>query len=534
MLKKNKLIIYLLFIFLLTAAAVSAQTVGERISIEGTVESAGKNSLYVDGKILVANEYSIINTAGTNIYVGDYVMGFVYLNDDMQSYTIEMLNKIPEKSIGTPTPGPTMTATPAWHDLFTATPDPVRETEASTLRLLADEPETGDVLWDPGLFGSVTPTPTIVPTSTPSSVAFEGTITGANGRILYIDEVEYVADNSTSFKDPNKAPKEGDYVRGRAAPYPGALLITYLEIVPAYEHPDAESRTVYGLYQSQDTTMINVSAPNEEISALFYSNTKMSKTFYTKNTLVGMELVGEYVKSVMDYPLVQSGSQLEPLNGEIDKIVKFSDNEIYIISNNLAYLVNMETRYIPDQSGFVEGSPFVGLMLNGRISLLCFTDNNRVKTLKGQVSHVSAEEGLVVFNIGGIEYNITKDTILVGENLIRHSEVYGYADSQNNVFYLSVKTPWYSSLKDWNWTVIIPAAIAVIFLLFYLLLHRTKTQGFIQEVNGPIITLTDANGNNKRHFKCSDEIARFAPSLVTMKVELTVYHGKVIHIRYDF
>ena len=54
------------------------------------------------------------------------------------------------------------------------------------------------------------------------------------------------------------------------------------------------------------------------------------------------------------------------------------------------------------------------------------------------------------------------------------------------------------------------------------------------EVNGNIITLTDARGDNKRHFRCSDEISRYVSSLITMKVELTIYHGKVIHIRYDF
>ena len=54
------------------------------------------------------------------------------------------------------------------------------------------------------------------------------------------------------------------------------------------------------------------------------------------------------------------------------------------------------------------------------------------------------------------------------------------------------------------------------------------------KVNGNILTLTDARGEHKRHFRCSDEIAGYVSSLVTMKVELTVYHGKVIHIRYDF
>ena len=99
---------------------------------------------------------------------------------------------------------------------------------------------------------------------------------------------------------------------------------------------------------------------------------------------------------------------------------------------------------------------------------------------------------------------------------------------------MSFKTPWYSQFKDWNWTVIIPASVAFLSLVFFLLLHRTKTEGFLQDVNGNIITLTDARGENKRHFRCSDEISRYVSSLITMKVELTIYHGKVIHIRYDF
>lgn len=537
--RKQKTVFILLILIISIVNSAMAQKVGESISIEGIVESAGKNSLYVSGKILVANEYSSINTAGTNIFVGDYVMGFVHLNEDMQSYTIEMLNKIPEKSIGTPTPLPTMTATAVWHDLFTPTPDPkeyLKKTEESTLRLLVDEEENKEettTLWDPALFGTVEPTATIVPTSTPSSVSFEGTVSKAEDRKIVIDDVEYLIDNSSSFKDPNKKPEKGDYVRGRAAPYPGTLLIRYLEIVPAYDRPDAQTKTVYGQYQSQDTQTINVNTPDGEISGLFYPNTKMSKTFYTKNTLVGMSMIGEYVKEVMDYPLVQTGSSLEPINGEISKIIRFGEDEIYIVSNNLSYLVNSETKFIPDKESFQEDSPFVGLILNGRVVLLCFTDNNRVKTIQGRVSFVGAQEGLVVFNIGGIEYTITKDTILLGDNMVKHSEVTGYSDSLNNVFYLNVNTPWYTSFKDWNWTIIIPAAVAVLALLFFLLLHRTKVTGYVQDLNGTIITITDEAGNNKRHYKCTDEIARYAGSLVTMKVELTVYHGKVIYIRYD-
>ncbi|MBQ6502290.1 MAG: hypothetical protein IJI57_00075, partial [Flexilinea sp.] len=86
MLNRKTLIIFIVSVLILAFAAhVSASGVGETISIEGYVDSAGKNSLYVSGKILVANEYSSISTGGTNIFVGDYVMGFIYLNEDMQS-----------------------------------------------------------------------------------------------------------------------------------------------------------------------------------------------------------------------------------------------------------------------------------------------------------------------------------------------------------------------------------------------------------------------------------------------------------------
>ena len=101
--KKKTALFHLIvsFLMIISTVRVYASNVGETISVEGYVDSAGKNSLYVAGKILVANEYSSINAAGTNIYIGDYVMGFIYLNDDMQSYTIVSLTKIPEKSIGT-------------------------------------------------------------------------------------------------------------------------------------------------------------------------------------------------------------------------------------------------------------------------------------------------------------------------------------------------------------------------------------------------------------------------------------------------
>ncbi|MBQ6520224.1 MAG: hypothetical protein IJI14_16030 [Anaerolineaceae bacterium] len=521
-----------LFILLAVCSSVFSQNIGERVSIEGYVENAGKNSLYVDGKILVANEYSSINTSGTDgIYVGDFVMVFAFLNEDMKSYTIEMLTKKPELSLGTPTPLPTETPTPPWFDLFTPTPGE----ESSTLKLLADEPEDENTLWDPNLFGpTTTPTPTIVPTATPSSVTFEGTVTDASGHSIFIDDVEYIADNGTSFKDPDKAPVAGDYVRGRAAPYPGTLLLRYLEIVPAYERPDADVKKVYGLYQSQDTSTINVSLPEGDITGQFYSNTKMSKTFYTKNTLVSLDMLGEYVKSVMDYPLVQTGENLEPLNGEITKIVRFSDNEIYIISNNLAYFVNQDTRFIPSVEEFKDNTPFVGLIQNGRVRLLAFTENNRVKTVKGSVSSTNSDDGLLTITVGGLDYTVNRDTVSLGDNIEKHSDIIAYADSTNTIFYLNAHTPWYASMKDWNWTIIIPAVIGSMLLLFFLLLHRTRTEGFLQEVNGNIITLTDARGENKRRFKCTNEIAALAGSLITMKVEITVYHGKVIHIRYDF
>ena len=535
MITRKSLIIFIVStLILISVVQASASKVGETISIEGYVDSAGKNSLYVSGKILVANEYSSISTGGTNIFVGDYVMGFIYLNEDMQSYTIVSLTKIPERSIGTPTPLPQSTATPVWADLFLPSP-----TESSNeLHLLSDgqSDQKSDLLWDSDLFGTAEPAPATVPTATPSSLSFEGVVSDVSGNRIVINEIEYVIDNATGYKDRNSEINQGDYVRGRAAPYPGALIIRYIEVLSDYERSDLDIRTVWGLYQFQDSSKMIVSLPDGDIEALFFPGTKMSKTFYTKGTLVSIDMAGSYVKASADYPLVQSGDELTPINGIIDEIIRFSDNEIYFVSSNLAYYVNGDVKFIPDSKAFEKGSPFVGLMKNGRVTALYFTDNNRVKTINGPATSVRKNQAGngIDFYVGGVEYHITPDTVVLGNNLIRHSEITGYADSSNNVFYMTFRTPWYSQFKDWNWTVILPASVAVLSLIFFLLLHRTKTEGFLQEVNGSIITLTDARGENKRHFRCSDEISRYVSSLITMKVELTIYHGKVIHIRYDF
>ena len=95
-----------------------------------------------------------------------------------------------------------------------------------------------------------------------------------------------------------------------------------------------------------------VSLPDGDIEALFFPGTKMSKTFYTKGTLISMDLVGSYVKASADYPLVQSGDELTPINGIIDEIIRFSDNETYFVSSNLAYFVNSDVKYIPDSKAF--------------------------------------------------------------------------------------------------------------------------------------------------------------------------------------
>ncbi|MBQ6342594.1 MAG: hypothetical protein IJI41_05680 [Anaerolineaceae bacterium] len=535
MLNRKTLITFIVSVLILASAVQApASNVGETISIEGYVDSAGKNSLYVSEKILVANEYSSISTGGTNIFVGDYVMGFIYLNEDMQSYTIVSLTKIPEKSIGTPTPLPQNTPTPVWADLFMTTPTASRE----GLHLLSEGQDTqnSDILWDPELFGILEITQTAVPTATPSSLAFEGVVSDISGNRIVIEGTEYVFDNATGYKDKNSEINPGDYVRGRAAPYPGALIIRYIEVLPEYERSDLEIKTVWGLYQSQDTSKMIVSLPDGDIEALFFPGTKMSKTFYTKGTLISMDMAGTYVKASADYPLVQSGDELTPINGIIDEIIGFSDNETYFVSSNLAYFVNSDVKFIPDSNAFAKDAPFVGLMKNGRVTALYFTDNNRVKTINGPATSVRKNQAGsgIDFYVGGVEYHITPDTVVLGSNLVRHSEITGYADSSNNVFYMTFMTPWYSQFKDWKWTVILPASAAFLALVFFLLLHRTKTEGFLQEVNGNIITLTDARGENKRHFRCSDEISRYVSSLITMKVELTIYHGKVIHIRYDF
>ena len=533
---KKKCILFQLLALILSFFLISdaySDNVGETVSIEGYVDSAGKNSLYVGGKILVANEYSSINTGGTNIFIGDYVMGFIYLNDDLQSYTIVSLTKIPEKSIGTPTPLPLSTPTPIWADLFASTPSP----QDDGLRLLSDTgtgsaDENGREPFRSNPYEEIL----TAPTATPSSVSFEGTVSNVNGSRIVINGIEYITDNSTGYKNGRTEIDVDDYVMGRAAPYPGALIIRYIEVLEDYDRPDLEIRTVWGLYQSQDVTKMIVELPEGELEALFYPGTKMSKTFFTKGTLVSLEMAGNYVKSSSDYPLVQSGDSITPVNGIIDEVISFSENENYIVSSNLAYFVNSDARFIPDGTGLKKGTPFVGLMRNGRIITLYFTENNRVKTINGAASSVKkAQDGKGIdFIVGGVEYHITPETVVAGSNLVRHSEITGYADSANNVFYMSFRTPWYSQMKDWNWTVIIPAAVSAFALVFFLLLHKTKTEGYLQEVKGNIITLSDSRGDNKRHFKCTDETARYASSFITMKVELTIYHGKVIHIRYDF
>ena len=509
--KKKKLLFHLIasVLMLIISSGVYASNAGETVSIEGYVDSAGKNSLYVAGKILVANEYSSINTAGTNIFVGDYVMGFIYLNDDLQSYTILSLTKIPEKSLGTPTPLPPSTPTPLWADLFTSTPS----SQENGLHLLSEiQPENAsDAAGEQDFPGAMLPARTPVPSATPSSVSFEGIVSKVTGNRIIIDGTEYLADNSTGYKNNLSEIKADDYVRGRAAPYPGALIIRYIEVLPEYERPDLETRTVWGLYQAQDSSKMIVSLPKGDMEALFFPGTRMSKTFYTKGTLISMEMTGSYVKSSADYPLVQSGESITPVNGIINEIIKFSENEIYFVSSNLAYYVNGDVKFIPETKYFVKGAPFVGLMRSGRIMTLYFTENNRVKTINGPASLVKkSQDGKNIdFMVGGVEYHITPDTVVTGTNLVRHSEIAGYADSSNNVFYMTFRTPWYSQFKDWNWTVIIPASVSALALVFFLLLHKTKTKGYLLEVNDNIITLTDSRGENRRHFKCSDVIAGY-------------------------
>ena len=303
------------FLILISTVRVYASNVGETISVEGYVDSAGKNSLYVSGKILVANEFSSISTGGTNIFVGDYVMGFIYLNDDMQSYTIVSLTKIPEKSIGTPTPLPSSTPTPLWADLFTPTP----YSQDNGLHLLSDS----ETSWSQDFLGAVLPTQTPVPSATPSSISFEGVVSKISGNRIVIDGTEYLTDNATAYKNNQSEISADDYVRGRAAPYSGALIIRYIEVLPDYERPDLETKTVWGLYQGQDSSKMIVSLPEGDIEAHFFPGTKMSKTFYTKGTLISMEMSGDYVRSSADYPLVQSGETITPVNGIIDEIITF-------------------------------------------------------------------------------------------------------------------------------------------------------------------------------------------------------------------
>ena len=121
------------------------------------------------------------------------------------------------------------------------------------LHLLSDgqSEKRSDLLWDPELFGTEEPAQTAVPTATPSSLAFEGVVSEISGNKIVIDGTEYVIDNATGYKDKNSEINQGDYIRGRAAPYPGALIIRYIEVLSDYERSDLEIKTVWGLFSIQ-------------------------------------------------------------------------------------------------------------------------------------------------------------------------------------------------------------------------------------------------------------------------------------------
>ena len=554
MINKNKsVMLFMLCLLFVFVQSVYAQgQVGEPIAFEGYVENIGQNALFVDGKILVPDQYSAINTNGENIYIGDYVLGYIYLNPDGQSYTIVSLVKDAMRALGTPTPTPTSTATPVWADLFTPTPAPsgsASSSGGSGLNLvtlgdltgqnsdLSESEEELKALYGDNwiLFAQPTATPTIMPTSTPSTISFEGVVTDIQGIKIFVDDVEYVTDNSTNYKDNKKDIKIGDYVSGRAAPFATARVVLHIEVIPEFERPDAEKSTEYGLVAGQDKEKITITTKDGDKNFYFYSSTKMTKSFYTKGSMVGVSAINNYAASVTEYPMVVSNEELSPINGKISQIVKLGDNEVYFISSNETYFVRTDVVYKPNSDGFVENAPFVGLMKNGQVVMLVFTESNHIKTISGSVTSVDKSDPLKIrFMVGGVEYVLGNDAMFFGGNISRNTEVIGYADANNNVFYLSAKSAWYASLKDWNWSIIAPAAVIVIGLLLFLILHRTKVTGYLSEVNGNILTITDSKGENARHYTCVDEIARYAGSLITMKVEVVVYNGKVIHITYDF
>lgn len=515
----NKRFVYFvyaaIFLLLRCACAAAVSNAGEVIQIEGFVESAGLNTLRVAGKTLTANAYSSIDSGGTNIIAGDYVEASVYLNTDLETYTIIRIRKDPERSAGS--------AAPVWEgtgtDLRENIPDQTSE-RAEIAR--SDDPVP------------LNPEINAVP-SRSASAAFEGVVTAVRAGSIQVGGIEYSTDSATGYKNGRSVFEVGDYVRGRAEVYAGARLIRYIEGLEDYERPDLETAAAWGLCRSQDAGKIAVSTPSGDLEGLFYPGTKLSAPSYTRGTLVRMEMAGPYVKSVSDFRLVQSGSSLSPFSGTVDEIIRFSEDEIYFISSGLAYFMNGDVQYLPDRGGFEKGAAFAGLMKNGRVVLLFFTADNHVRAVNGTVAAVEPKlDGSGIdFEMGGSVYHILPESVVTGTNLVRHSVVNGYADGAGNVFYLSFATPWYARFKDWNWRVIAPAALSLIGLILFLLLHRTKTEGYLQEVNGDLLILTDGRGEHKRYFRCTEEIARYAPSLVTMKVELTVYRGSVIHIRYD-
>ena len=541
--QKTRFISIIFILFFVLSGVVSAQedveVPGVTVQVEGIIESVSNNAMYVNGKVLLANQYSAINTGGTNLYVGDYVMALIYLNEDYETYTIVSLSKDPARSIGTPTPILENTATPAWQDLFTPAPDESSTSEGGLTFVTLDQfgspdnDEDNETL-EEKFFSQPTATPTPVPTSTPSSISFSGVITKKEGVKIVVDDQEYITDNNTNYKDNNEDLKVGDYVNGRAAPFSGVTLIRFIEVVPDYDRPDAKKETIIGLVAGQDKSKLTLTVPEGDKNLYFYSGTKMSKSFYTKGAIVNAEVVNDYVMSVIEYPLITSGEGFTPMSGKIEAILELNENEIYFIADKKAYFIRPDAVYNPDKEGFVTGALFVGLLKNGQVDTIVFTRDNHVKTINGNVSSVDKSDPMnISFVVNGTEYYLNNTAQFIGNVINRNTGVYGFADSGNKVFYLTAEKPWYADLKDLNWSIIIPAVIVVLSIILFLLLHKTKISGYLMEVNGNILTISDSHGDNPRHYVCVDEIARYAGTMVTMKVEAIIYHGKVVHISYE-
>lgn len=493
-------------LFLLTAAAFlsaglfsdsHADLPLETVAVEGIVEEADPSSLTVSGKRLIAGAYSSVNSAGTGISEGDYVAGFAVMNEDGETYTILSLSKIPERS-------QTLTETP-----------PEEETRQE-LTLLSD----------PGITDIFASPPAVLPDETVSS-AFEGRVEETGEGTLVIGGERYYADSGT-----DDIPA-GSYVTGRVLGTPEGRRIVQMRTVPEYECPDSEVLTVFGVYRSQSAEKLTVSLNGGEREFLFSPACQMSAPFYSPGTVLRLDVKGGYAADIRECPQPEYQRGISAVGGTAEGTVDPGSGGFILIADGTAYAADAGTRIIPDRKSFVPGTFFSGIMEDGRLILLSLSASGRPRPFSGEVSALTREEdGTIRFTAGGKERLLTADTLVNGSSLRRFSTVSGYEDGEGRVLYLYFRTPRYARIREADLRILIPTVISVTALALFLLLHRTETEGTLEDVDGDLLTLAD--GRSRRHYRCTSEVSRYVSSLVTMKVRLVICRGKVIHVRYDF